>query len=118
MLMTQDSGLNSDWISKDKKFIWHPFTALQGVEDNIFIESAKGVYLNTSDGRKIIDAVSSWWVNIHGHSNEYIAKAISNQASTLEHVIFAGFTHAPAINLAERLLKILPGEQEKIFYSD
>ena len=88
----------------DKKNIWHPFTPLQGSFDPIFIKSAEGVYLHTDDGRKILDAVSSWWVNLHGHSNTYIADAIAAQARTLEHVIFAGFTHEPAIRLSKNLL--------------
>jgi len=107
-----------DWLKKDNEYIWHPYTSLQGVDDPILVESAKGVYLHTADGRKILDAVSSWWVNIHGHCNDYIADAIARQARTLEHVIFAGFTHKPAIELGERLLQLLPGNQKKIFYSD
>jgi len=106
------------WVSKDKDFVWHPFTPLKGVEDPLVIESAKGVYLNTTDGRKIIDAVSSWWVNLHGHSHPHIAEAVAEQAKKLEHVIFAGFTHKPAVDLAEKLLSILPKNQSKIFYSD
>ena len=92
----------------DKKNIWHPFTPLEGVSEPLFVESAQGIYLHLKDGRKIIDAVSSWWVNIHGHSNSIIAKAIGEQAKKLEHVIFAGFTHEPAIRLSENLLSILP----------
>src|SRR4051812_47460202 len=111
------TGMN-DLSAKDKKFIWHPYSSLEGKDENILIESAKGIYLHTSDGRKIIDAVSSWWVNIHGHSNTYLAEALTRQALELEHVIFAGFTHKPAIILAERLLGILPDKQRKIFYSD
>lgn len=107
-----------NWTSKDKEMIWHPFTPLQGVEEPLVVSKAEGVYLHTTDGKKIIDAVSSWWVNLHGHSHPKIAQAIANQASTLEHVIFAGFTHKPAIDLAENLLSILPSNQEKIFYSD
>lgn len=102
----------------DKKNIWHPFTSLEGAPEPLFVESAQGVYLNLKDGRKIIDAVSSWWVNIHGHSNPAIAKAIGDQAKKLEHVIFAGFTHEPAIRLSENLLRILPKNQSKIFFSD
>jgi adenosylmethionine---8-amino-7-oxononanoate aminotransferase len=102
----------------DKKNIWHPFTSLENPETPILINSAEGVYLNTEDGRKIIDGVSSWWVNIHGHSNEVIAKAIAKQALELEHVIFAGFTHKPAIKLSENLLSIFPENQNKIFFSD
>lgn len=82
------------------------------------LERAEGVNLYTKDGKKIIDVISSWWVNLHGHSHPYIAKAIADQANTLEHVIFAGFTHEPAIRLAERLLEILPDNQSKIFFSD
>lgn len=101
----------------DKKNIWHPFTSLEGT-DPLMVESAQGVYLHLKDGRKIMDAVSSWWVNIHGHSNPVIAQAIFDQAKNLEHVIFAGFTHEPAIRLSENLLRILPKNQSKIFFSD
>lgn len=102
----------------DQESIWHPFTSFTESEKPIFIDSADGVYLYSKDGRKIIDAVSSWWVNLHGHSNPYIAEAIARQAKKLEHVIFAGFTHEPAIKLAENLKKILPSNQSKIFFSD
>jgi len=102
----------------DRKNIWHPFTSLEPGEDPILIEKADGIYLYSSDGRKIIDAVSSWWVNLHGHSHPAIAKAVAIQAQTLEHVIFAGFTHEPAIRLSKNLLTILPQNQVKIFYSD
>ncbi len=102
----------------DKKNIWHPFTPLEGAPEPLFVESAQGVYLHLKDGRKVIDAVSSWWVNIHGHSNAVIAQAIGDQAKKLEHVIFAGFTHEPAIRLSENLLSILPKNQSKIFFSD
>jgi len=108
----------NNWLEKDKQNIWHPFTPLIGSADPIMVTSAKGVYLNTNDGRKIIDAVSSWWTNLHGHANPHIANAIAQQANNLEHVIFAGFTHEPAIKLSENLLTILPENQSKIFFSD
>lgn len=103
---------------RDKAVVWHPFTPLLQDLPVLPIRRAKGVYLFTESGRAILDAVSSWWVNIHGHSNEYIAEAISRQARELEHVIFAGFTHEPAIKLAEGLINILPSRQAKVFYSD
>jgi adenosylmethionine-8-amino-7-oxononanoate aminotransferase len=105
-------------LSLDRSLIWHPYTPLVGVQDPIVIERAEGIYLITPEGRKIIDAVSSWWVNIHGHSNKFIANAIAEQAQKLEHVIFAGFTHEPAVRLAKNLMGILPKNQSKIFYSD
>jgi adenosylmethionine-8-amino-7-oxononanoate aminotransferase len=103
---------------KDREYIWHPFTPLINDVEPLLIEEASGVYLHTPDGRKIIDAVSSWWVNLHGHSHPHIAAAIAAQAAKLDHVIFAGFTHAPAITLAERLLNLLPSNQRRVFFSD
>ncbi|HKZ38914.1 MAG TPA: adenosylmethionine--8-amino-7-oxononanoate transaminase, partial [Chryseolinea sp.] len=102
----------------DRKNIWHPFTPLVGENDPVLITKAEGIYLYSDDGRKIIDAVSSWWVNLHGHSNPVIAEAVALQAKKLEHVIFAGFTHEPAIQLSKNLLSILPQGQIKIFFSD
>lgn len=102
----------------DTENIWHPFSSLANTEALPIVTRGEGVYLITDNGRKIIDAVSSWWVNIHGHGNEFIAAAIAKQARDLEHVIFAGFTHPPAINLSLNLLSILPSNQRKIFFSD
>jgi adenosylmethionine-8-amino-7-oxononanoate aminotransferase len=107
-----------DLSKLDRELIWHPFTPLGEGNDSIVIRSAQGVYLETTDGRKIIDAISSWWVNLHGHSNPHIASAIYKQAKVLEHVIFAGFTHEPAIRLANNLKSILPGKISRIFFSD
>lgn len=107
-----------DLSELDKKNIWHPFTPLEGAPEPILIERAEGIYLHTPDGRKIIDAISSWWVNLHGHSHPVIAQAVADQAKKLEHVIFAGFTHEPAITLSKNLLSILPDNFSKIFYSD
>lgn len=108
----------NDLNAYDKKNVWHPFSPLEGGPEPILIERASGVYLHTPDGRKIIDAISSWWVNIHGHAHPAIADAVAHQARTLEHVIFAGFTHEPAITLSQHLLSILPPDFSKIFYSD
>lgn len=98
--------------------IWHPYTSQKYAPDPIPIVKGDGVYLIDADGNSYIDAISSWWVNLHGHANAYIAKKIYEQAKTLEQVIFAGFTHEPAVQLAERLINILPGKFSKIFYSD
>ncbi len=107
-----------DLSAKDKENIWHPFTPLSGAPEPLLISRAEGIYLYTADGRKILDAISSWWVNLHGHAHPKIAKAVAEQASKLEHVIFAGFTHEPAIKLSENLLRILPPNFSKIFFSD
>lgn len=102
---------------RDLQHIWHPYTQMKDAEI-IGIVKGEGAYLYDESGKRYIDAVSSWWVNTHGHAHPYIAQKISEQLGKLEHVIFAGFTHQPAVELAERLLKHLPENQNKIFYSD
>ena len=103
---------------RDKAVIWHPFTQAQTAKDPIAIVKAEGVWLYAEDGQRYLDGTSSWWVNAHGHAHPYIAEQIAQQAAILEHIIFAGFTHEPAVLLAEKLLAILPGNQSRIFYSD
>jgi adenosylmethionine-8-amino-7-oxononanoate aminotransferase len=98
--------------------IWHPFTNSALDPSPIFVERAEGVWLHTRDGRKILDAVSSWWVNLHGHANPRIAAAIAEQARKMEHVILAGFTHEPAEQLAAGLRKWLAPELTQLFFSD
>ena len=108
----------SNLSERDRRVIWHPYTQAQLSSPPIAIVRGEGVYLQDDKGKKYIDAVSSWWVNIHGHSHPYIADKVAEQLNKLEHAIFAGFTHEPAVLLAERLLKILPANQSRIFYSD
>ncbi|GAA4333399.1 adenosylmethionine--8-amino-7-oxononanoate transaminase [Mucilaginibacter gynuensis] len=103
---------------RDLKVIWHPYTQMQTAKPPVPIVRGEGACLYGEDGKKYIDAVSSWWVNIHGHANPYIAQKVAEQLLQLEHVIFAGFTHPAAVELAERLLAILPDNQAKAFYSD
>lgn len=103
---------------RDKKATWHPFTHQKEADRPIDIAKGDGVYLIDEKGNKYIDAFSSWWVNLHGHANPYIAEKIHEQAKTLEQVAFSDFTHSQAVILAERLLRHLPANQSKIFYSD
>jgi len=103
---------------RDQAVIWHPFTQHYIEPQSVAIKYAKGCILTDENGNEIIDAISSWWVSIHGHGNEYLAKKIYEQALQVEQVIFAGFTHQPAIQLAERLIQKLPNQFEKIFFSD
>jgi adenosylmethionine-8-amino-7-oxononanoate aminotransferase len=103
---------------RDKKVIWHPFTQQKNMAMPVPIAKGSGTLLFSEDGSSYIDAISSWWVNLHGHAHPYIAEKIYRQALQLEQVIFAGFTHEPAVRLAERLLPILPGDLSRIFYSD
>ncbi len=102
----------------DRSPLWHPFTQHGLADPAIHITRAEGAYLYTQDGHAILDAISSWWVNIHGHGHPAIAKAIAEQAATLEQVIFAGFTHEPAERLARRLLRLAPPGLDHVFFSD
>lgn len=103
---------------RDEQVIWHPFTQQKNRLPVLPIVKGKGSLLYDEQGHTYIDAISSWWVNLHGHAHPYIAERIYQQALQLEQVIFAGFTHEPAIQLAERLLTLLPGNFAKVFYSD
>ena len=105
-------------LSKDRKYIWHPYTQHAKKEDPILVTKAQGALLYDDRGQEIIDAVSSWWVNIHGHGDPRIAKAVYDQFLKLEQVIFSGFTHEIAIELSERLLECLPKNLSKVFFSD
>ena len=105
-------------VDRDLVRLWHPYTQMQTAPPPIPVVRAEGIYLYTEDGRRILDGISSWWVNIHGHSHPKLNEALARQARELEHVIFAGFTHRPAVELAERLVEVLPAGLHRIFYSD
>lgn len=105
-------------VERDLAVIWHPYTQMKTAQPPIPIVRGDGASLYAEDGKEYIDAVSSWWVNIHGHAHPYIAKKVAEQIQKLEHVIFAGFTHEGAVQLAERLLQLLPSNQKKAFYTD
>ncbi|WP_298617680.1 adenosylmethionine--8-amino-7-oxononanoate transaminase [uncultured Thermosynechococcus sp.] len=98
--------------------IWQPFTQMKTADAPLKVVRAQGAMLELSDGRRIIDAISSWWVTLHGHSHPVLAQAISEQAQTLEHVIFAGFTHEPAEQLAHLLCAHSPAGLQRVFFSD
>jgi adenosylmethionine-8-amino-7-oxononanoate aminotransferase len=110
--------ISSTLTERDRQVIWHPYTQHKGYLPPIPILKGKDSLLFDDSGNAYIDAISSWWVNIHGHSHPYIAEKLYRQALELEHVIFTGFTHEPAVQLAERLLPLLPGPFQRVFYSD
>ena len=112
--MTRDASL----IERDRASVWHPYTQMQTAPAPLPIVKGEGVYLYTEDGRRLLDGISSWWVNIHGHAHPRLNQALIEQARRLEHVVFAGCTHAPAVNLAERLIQALPAGLSHVFYSD
>lgn len=107
-----------DVHAADRRHVWHPYTQHGTADEPPVIVRAKGAYLYDESGRAILDAVSSWWVTLHGHAQPEIAAAISAQAGTLEQVIFAGFTHEPAAKLAAELVARAPAGLERVFFSD
>ena len=103
---------------RNQKHNWHPYTQHKTAPMPIAIVKGQGALLWDEGGKEYIDAIASWWVNPYGHSNPVIANAIYKQLTTLEHVLFGGFTHEPAVLLSEKLIEILPKNQQKLFYSD
>lgn len=103
---------------RDRKVLLHPFTVFSAENHNIPVVGGEAEFLLTEDGRRIMDAVSSWWLNLHGHNHPYINQKIKEQLDKLEHVMFAGFTHEPAVVLAERLLKKNGDVFSRVFLSD
>ena len=108
----------TDVLAADRRYVWHPYTQHGLREEPVEIVAANGAYLHARSGRRIFDAISSWWVTLHGHAHPRIAAAIAEQAATLEQVIFAGFTHEPATRLAEELVAHAPPGLTRAFFSD
>ncbi|MFL0100874.1 adenosylmethionine--8-amino-7-oxononanoate transaminase [Tenacibaculum maritimum] len=103
---------------RDKKHLWHPLTQHQLHPNHLAITKAKGALLFDDEGNEYIDGIASWYTCMYGHCNTYITSKVAEQMQQLDHVVFAGFTHEPAIKLSEQLIAILPSNQEKIFFSD
>lgn len=110
----------SEIVKKDLQFNWHPYTQMRDCEDMppIAVSSARGAKLYDYDGNFYYDTISSWWCNVHGHGHPEIRKAVKEQIDSLEHVLFAGFTHLPAVRLAEKLVEVSPEGLTRVFFSD
>jgi adenosylmethionine-8-amino-7-oxononanoate aminotransferase len=109
-----------NWLTQDLQHNWHPYTQMKDCEKfpPILIEKARGIKLYDADGNYYYDTISSWWCNVHGHNHPKINAAISAQLKKFEHVMFAGFTHRGAIELAEKLVELAPHNLARVFYSD
>ena len=105
-------------LEYDRSFIWHPYAPLKNPPPVRLVTSASGVHLTLDSGKKLIDAVSSWWCVAHGHNHPAIVEAIRSQSDRLCHVMFGGFTHDPAVQLAERLASVAPAGLNRVFFAD
>ena len=112
-------SLNAQWMQRDLAVLWHPCTQMKDHErlPVIPIKRGDGVWLEDFDGKRYLDAVSSWWVNVFGHGNPRINQRIKDQLDNLEHVMLAGFSHQPVIELSERLVQITPAGLDRVFYA-
>ena len=113
-------GLNNQWMQRDLAVLWHPCTQMKDHQQLplIPIKRGEGIWLEDFEGKRYLDAVSSWWVNVFGHANPRINQRIKDQVDQLEHVILAGFSHQPVIELSERLVKMTPEGLTRCFYAD
>lgn len=108
----------SELLKKDQQFVWHPYSSLSAPIPAYEVVSAKGVHLKLADGRELIDGMASWWCAIHGYNHPMLNAAAKDQIDKVSHVMFGGITHAPAVNLCEKLVAITPDGLDKVFLSD
>ena len=102
----------------DRARIWHPYASLKKPPPVLHAKAASGVEIETADGQKLVDAVSSWWCVAHGHNHPAIVETIRSQSEKMCHVMFGGFTHDPAVELAEKLAAIAPPGLDRVFFAD
>ena len=105
-------------INDDKLYVWHPYAAAIDKNPVYSVKKAKGVYIHLATGEKLVDGMSSWWCVINGYNHPKLNKAIKDQISKFSHVMFGGFTHKPAVDLARKLNEITPSSIQKVFFSD
>src|SRR5450631_3419620 len=120
MMHANDRNITDTLAVRDSHVLWHPCTQMKDHETlpPIAIKRGEGAWLEDFDGKRYLDAVSSWWVNLFGHANPRINAAVRDQLNRLEHVIFAGFTHEPAVRLGEQLVSLAPPGMTRCFFAD
>ena len=119
-IITKPPAGNAALVARDLGVLWHPCTQMRDHEalPPVPIASAQGAWLTDFDGRRYLDAISSWWVNLFGHRHPAIVDGLRSQLDRLDHVLLAGFSHEPAVQLAEQLLALAPPGLARVFYAD
>src|SRR5262249_43140169 len=117
-LIPRNPSPPADLVERDRRYVWHPYTSLGDADDPLVCSGAQDEFLHLADGRTVIDAISSWWTILHGHRHPLLMSALHEAAQTFDHVHFAGLTHSPAVELAERMLQSTPWPGGRVFYSD
>ena len=112
------AAADADWLDLDRRHLWRPYTQMKTAPPPLPVVRGDGVWLELADGRRVLDGISSWWVNIHGHAHPRLNRALAEQAATLEHVMLAGFAHEPGARLAAALAARAPSGLDRVFYSD
>ncbi len=107
-----------DWYTSGFPHIWLPYTQMKTVMPPLAVSHTHGTRIGLADGRELIDGIASWWTACHGYNHPHIRAAVSSQLDLMPHVMFGGLTHKPALRLAERLVKMLPGDLDRVFFSD
>ncbi|WP_460752823.1 adenosylmethionine--8-amino-7-oxononanoate transaminase [Marinomonas epiphytica] len=107
-----------DYVELDKQLLWHPYTSMSHPTPHFLVERAEGCHIHLADGRTLIDGMSSWWSVIHGYNHPVINSAVNQQVEQFAHVMFGGLTHKPAIELAEKLIRMTPNNLTRVFFSD
>jgi adenosylmethionine-8-amino-7-oxononanoate aminotransferase len=108
----------SDWLTPGLDHIWLPYTQMATAPTPLSVVATEGVRIRLADGRELIDGISSWWTACHGYNHPHIRAAVERQFATLPHVMFAGLVHEPALRLAQRLAKLLPGDLDRVFFTE
>lgn len=113
-----ESSSIANLVELDQQLLWHPYTSMTTPSPQYLVERAEGMHIYLADGRELIDGTASWWSVIHGYNHPKINDAIQQQMQQFSHVMFGGLTHKPAIELAQKLIKISPKELKRVFFSD
>src|SRR6187397_145219 len=112
------TGVTPGWYDPELPHVWLPYSQMKTVSPPLPVERTQGTRIFLADGRELIDGIAAWWTACHGYNHPHIRQAVERQLATLPHVMFGGLAHEPALTLARRLAALMPGDLERVFFSD